>query len=97
MIQRYYLKEQFETNLTELLEKIKKAFRTRLMLIEPFLLPTDPEKKSSGRISITGGEVVRRLARKYADAYLHNEWNPDQQPHRESAYRRVELRWRASF
>ena len=39
-------KEQFETNLTELLEKIKKDLPdTKLMLIEPFLLPTDPEKE----------------------------------------------------
>ena len=64
-------KEQFETNLTELLEKIKKGLPdTKLMLIEPFLLPTDPEKEIFWEDLGPKIEVVRRLARKYADVYL---------------------------
>lgn len=64
-------KEQFEANMTELLEKIKKDLPdTKLMLIEPFLLPTDPQKEIYWEDLAPKIEVVRRLARKYADVYL---------------------------
>lgn len=64
-------KEQFDANLTELLEKTKKDLPdTKLMLIEPFLLPTDPEKEVFWEDLGPKVEVTRRLARKYADVYL---------------------------
>lgn len=64
-------REQYEENMTELLRKIKRDLpNTKLMLIEPFLLPTDPEKKIFWEDLSPKIEVVRELAAKYADVYL---------------------------
>lgn len=64
-------KEQFEEYMTLLLTKIKNDLPdTKIMLIEPFLLPTDPEKEVFWEDLGPKIEVVRRLAAKYADVYL---------------------------
>ena len=45
-------------------------YQRYLAKIEPFLLPTDPEKEIFWEDLGPKIEVVRRLARKYADVYL---------------------------
>lgn len=63
--------EQYEKNLTTLLKNIKRDLpKTKIMLIEPFLLPTDPEKEIFWEDLGPKIEVVRKLARTYADVYL---------------------------
>lgn len=64
-------KEQYESNVKSLLERIKTQLpNTKIMLIEPFLLPTDPEKKIFWEDLGPKIEVLQDLARTYADVYL---------------------------
>lgn len=63
--------EEFETNYRLLLERFKSSCpQAKIMLIEPFLLPTDPEKESFWEDLNSKIRITRKLAEEYADVYL---------------------------
>ncbi|MFI3213160.1 MAG: GDSL-type esterase/lipase family protein [Eubacteriales bacterium] len=62
---------QFEGNYTQLLEWIKKDLPdTKILIMEPFLLDTMPDKSCWREDLDPKIQVVRKLARKYADQFL---------------------------
>lgn len=63
--------EAFESNYRTILERFKNACpNAKIMLIEPFLLPTEPEKETYWEDLNPKILAVRKLAAEYADVYL---------------------------
>lgn len=63
--------EAFEAAYRTLLERFKKACpHTKIMIIEPFLLPSDPAKSIYWEDLNPKIQVARTLALEYADVYL---------------------------
>lgn len=63
--------EQYELGYTELLEKIKSDFpECKIMIIEPFVLNSLPDRASWREDLDPKIQVARKLAKKYADFYL---------------------------
>lgn len=61
---------QFESNYRSLLEDIKTKTHAKILMLEPFLLPVWP-RTAFWRFDLDEKiQVVRKLAREYADAYL---------------------------
>lgn len=63
--------EQFEANYRQILENLKRDFpETKIMLMEPYVFDSLPER-SGWRVDLGPKiEVVRKLAREYADYFL---------------------------
>ena len=63
--------EAFENTYTDILEKVKKNLpQTKIILMEPFVLPT-PQDRVQWREDLDPKiHAVRRLAAKYADAFI---------------------------
>lgn len=61
--------EQFEKNYRTVLEALKNKTDAKIMMIEPFLIPVD-DKLFFREDLYRKIEVVRKLAREYADVYL---------------------------
>lgn len=61
--------EEFEANYRVILDTVKTKTNARIMLIEPFLIPIE-DKLFFREDLYRKIEVVRKLAREYADAYL---------------------------
>ena len=63
--------EQYESNYRTLLERLRRDLpQAKLMIIEPFLIPTDPEKECWHTDLDPKIQAARRLAREYADYFL---------------------------
>lgn len=63
--------EEFEKNYRLLLQRFKSACpQAKIMLIEPFLLPVDPEKECYWEDLNPKIQAARKLAEEYADVYL---------------------------
>jgi len=61
--------EVFESNYRYLLEQIKEKTKAKILILEPYLLPV--EDKLYFREDLNGKiDIVRKLAREYADAYV---------------------------
>ena len=63
--------EQYESNYRQILKNIKRDFpQTKIMLIEPYVLYSLPDR-ASWRVDLDPKiQVVRKLAKEYADYYL---------------------------
>lgn len=63
--------EQFEKNYRTVLDAIKSRTNARILMIQPFLLESvDPAKQELCEELACKKAIVKRLADKYADAYL---------------------------
>ena len=63
--------EAYEKNYRTLLEWIRRDLpQTKLMVIEPFLIPTDPQKDCWHEDLDPKIQAARKLAREYADFFL---------------------------
>ncbi len=62
--------EQFEANYRSLLEDIKANTNAKILILEPFLLDSDKNKYCFRDDLNPKIDVVRRLAREYADAFI---------------------------
>jgi lysophospholipase L1-like esterase len=65
----YTSNEEFEQNYTTVLEEIKQKTAAKIMIIQPFLLDVPDKQELWGEL-MEKHEIVKRLADKYADAYL---------------------------
>ena len=65
----YTSNEEFEQNYTTVLENIKQHTAAKIMIIQPFLLDV-PDKHELWDELMEKQEIVKKLAAKYADAYL---------------------------
>ncbi|MBQ8415399.1 MAG: SGNH/GDSL hydrolase family protein [Clostridia bacterium] len=61
--------EQFEANYRQVLERIRKETNAKILIMAPFLLPSEDKESWRSEVDSIAG-VVRRLAKEYADAYL---------------------------
>lgn len=61
--------EVFEQNYRTVLETIKTQTRAKIMMLEPFLIPV-PDKQFFREDLAPKIEIIRKLSREYADAYL---------------------------
>ncbi len=61
--------DQFEKNVRSILETAR-ANGAKIILLEPFILPSDPQKMIMREDLIAKIERVRKLAREFADAYV---------------------------
>ena len=63
--------EAYEANYRELLTRIKRDLpQTKVMILEPFLIPTDPVKDVWQEDLGPKIQIARRLAREFADFFL---------------------------
>lgn len=62
--------EAFETNLRTILEAIRQKTSAKILLIQPFMLPTQEWKPEMVAELIRKQTIFKRLADEYADAYL---------------------------
>ncbi len=62
--------EQFEEDYNFILARIKEKTKSKIMIIEPFLLHNSPDKDAWRADLNPKIDAIRRLARKYADIYL---------------------------
>lgn len=62
--------EEFERNYLTVLEDIKEHTSAKIMLIEPFLLPSDESKAFFREDLWKKIGITRKLAREYADAFI---------------------------
>lgn len=62
--------EAFETNLRTILEAIRQKTSAKILLIQPFMLPTQEWKPEMVAELISKQTIFKRLADEYADAYL---------------------------
>ena len=65
----YTSNEAFEQNYTTLLEEIKQKTNAKIMIIQPSLIDV-PDKQQLKAELTEKQAIVKRLADKYADAYL---------------------------
>ena len=64
------LAPQFEDNYRRLLEAVRTKTRAKIILLEPFLISVDPVQ-DTWRFDLDEKiQVIRRLAREYADVYV---------------------------
>ena len=61
--------EQFEANYRALLESVRRETQAKILILCPFLLPSSDKESWRDEVERIG-EIVRRLADEYADAYL---------------------------
>lgn len=61
--------EQFEENYRTVLEAVKQRTKAKIMIIEPFLIPVE-DKLFFREDLYRKIEVIRKLAREYADVFL---------------------------
>ena len=61
--------EQFEANYRTVLEALKTRTHAKILMIEPFLIPV-PDKEFFREDLDPKIQIVRKLAREYADSYL---------------------------
>ncbi|HHV50368.1 MAG TPA: SGNH/GDSL hydrolase family protein [Candidatus Avimonas sp.] len=62
--------EQFEENYRKVLENVKKHTNAKIIMLEPFLLHNSPDKDNWRGDLNAKIDVVRRLAREFADVYI---------------------------
>ena len=61
--------EQFEANYRAVLERIRKETHAKILILCPFLLPSNDKESWRGEVESICA-IVKRLADEYADAYL---------------------------
>lgn len=61
--------ETYEANYRRLLEDVKAHTHAKIIMMEPYLLPTDPKKQWRADLS-PKIDAARRLAREFADVYI---------------------------
>lgn len=62
--------DEFEHNFETLLKKIKTDFNVPIIIIEPFIIDITPELTKMREELWQKVDIIRRLARKYADEYI---------------------------
>ncbi len=62
--------EEFEENYRQLLTAIREKTAAKILMLEPFLLPADPSKDRFREDLDPKIQVVRRLAREFADVFV---------------------------
>jgi len=63
--------EEFEKNYRQILDNIKNDYpKARIIIMEPFLIPTDPEKICFREDLTPKQEVIRKLALEYANIFV---------------------------
>ncbi|HJA93936.1 MAG TPA: SGNH/GDSL hydrolase family protein [Candidatus Eisenbergiella merdipullorum] len=63
--------QQYENNYRTLLEQLRRDLpQAKLLVIEPFLIPADPQKETWHEDLAPKIQAARRLARQYADYFL---------------------------